>query len=76
MTSRRMQRARLALGLSVWAHASACGLYFVKPKPAPAQAVATAADFTLLDQNGAPVSLTTLRAQGKPVVVLFYRGFW
>jgi ribose/xylose/arabinose/galactoside ABC-type transport system permease subunit len=43
--------------------------------PPPAKGLgAVAADFTLPDETGKPVSLASLR--GKPLVVLFYRGFW
>ena len=35
---------------------------------------ATAPDFALLDQTGQAVKLSSFR--GRPVVLLFYRGFW
>jgi peroxiredoxin len=34
-----------------------------------------APDFTLPDASGAPVSLASFREQ-KPVVLVFYRGYW
>ncbi len=33
-----------------------------------------APDFTLPDQNGAPISLSS--ARGHKVVLVFYRGYW
>jgi len=43
--------------------------------PPPAKSLgAVAADFTLPDETGKLVSLNAFR--GKPLVVLFYRGFW
>jgi peroxiredoxin len=33
-----------------------------------------APDFTLLDQNGKPVSLAA--ARGQKAVIVFYRGYW
>jgi cytochrome oxidase Cu insertion factor (SCO1/SenC/PrrC family) len=38
-------------------------------------ALTTAPDFTLPDELGHPVSLSTLRAKG-PVLLVFYRGWW
>ena len=35
----------------------------------------TAPDFTLMDQDGKPVTLSTYRNQ-KAVVLVFYRGYW
>ncbi len=32
--------------------------------------------FTLVDQNGKPVSLADLLSGSKAVVLIFYRGFW
>lgn len=34
----------------------------------------TAPDFTLLDREGRPVTLSELR--GRRIVLVFYRGFW
>ena len=39
----------------------------------PIKVGATAPDFTLNDTNGKPVTLSKLR---KPVVLVFYRGYW
>ena len=33
-------------------------------------------DFELPDADGGSVKLSTVLAAGKPVVLLFYRGFW
>jgi cytochrome oxidase Cu insertion factor (SCO1/SenC/PrrC family) len=45
----------------------------------PAPQIASAAgkpapDFKLLNQNGVPVHLASLR--GHPVLLVFYRGYW
>jgi cytochrome oxidase Cu insertion factor (SCO1/SenC/PrrC family) len=39
---------------------------YVDLQPAP--------DFTLNDQDGKPLALSSLR--GSPVVLIFYRGYW
>jgi heme/copper-type cytochrome/quinol oxidase subunit 3 len=45
------------------------------PAPPSGLGVGTqAADFTLPDQDGNPRSLASFR--GKPLLVVFYRGFW
>lgn len=44
-----------------------------KSKTEPLKVGAVAPDFTLKDQNGRQVSLS--KAQ-KPVVLVFYRGYW
>lgn len=44
-----------------------------KSKTEPLKVGATAPDFTLSDQNGTQVTLSKLK---KPVVLVFYRGFW
>jgi cytochrome oxidase Cu insertion factor (SCO1/SenC/PrrC family) len=35
-----------------------------------------APDFTLLDQDGRPQTLSTERADKRAVVLVFYRGYW
>lgn len=56
-------------GVVYWA------LYLSYPKPQIASNVGRAAtDFTLPDQSGKPVTLSSLR--GAPVVLIFYRGYW
>ncbi|MEP0846825.1 MAG: peroxiredoxin [Phycisphaerae bacterium] len=46
------------------------------PAPAPhASTLAEAPDFTLLDQDGQPVTLSALYGGG-PVLLVFYRGSW
>ena len=45
------------------------------PKPQVASAEGKLApDFTLKDQRGKPLRLSSLR--GKPALVIFYRGYW
>lgn len=48
--------------------------YALPPPTATTLALTTAPDFTLVDQHGQPVTLSTLR--GRKVVLSFYRGFW
>jgi cytochrome oxidase Cu insertion factor (SCO1/SenC/PrrC family) len=57
----------LLLAASVWAQRL--------PKPQIASAEGKLApDFTLKDQGGKPLRLSSLR--GKPALVIFYRGHW
>ena len=59
-------------GFFVWYLADLSGQL---PAAAGAPAVgAPAPAFSLTDQRGRPVALAALR--GKPLVLLFYRGFW
>jgi cytochrome oxidase Cu insertion factor (SCO1/SenC/PrrC family) len=59
----------LLAGFVYWA------LYIAYPKPQIASNVGHAApDFTLPDQSGKPLTLSSLR--GAPVVLIFYRGYW
>ena len=44
-------------------------------EPAPVAIGATVEDFTLPDAAGRPVSLAGYRGK-KPVVLVFYRGYW
>jgi cytochrome oxidase Cu insertion factor (SCO1/SenC/PrrC family) len=44
-----------------------------KSKTVPIAVGTTAPDFTLNDQNGKAVTLSKLK---KPVVLVFYRGYW
>ncbi len=45
------------------------------PKPQiPSNVGKLAPDFTLPDQDGKPLTLSSLR--GAPVVLIFYRGYW
>ena len=59
-----------AVPFSLWA-------FFIASKlPATnAELLARAPDFTLLDQDGNPVTLSTELASG-PVLLVFYRGHW
>lgn len=47
----------------------------MKPRPAtdPIKAGETAPDFSLMDENGKAVSLSKIK---RPVVLVFYRGYW
>lgn len=47
----------------------------IPPGPAVLRVGAPAPDFTLPDASGTPVSLASFREQ-KPVVLVFYRGYW
>jgi cytochrome oxidase Cu insertion factor (SCO1/SenC/PrrC family) len=69
----RMRRIVLfaALALSAAGLASAAG----SPRTSPVGVGDAAPDFTLQDQNGHPVSLSASRGQ-RPVVLVFYRGYW
>jgi cytochrome oxidase Cu insertion factor (SCO1/SenC/PrrC family) len=51
--------------------ASAAG----SPRTSPVGVGDVAPDFTLQDQNGHPVALSASRGQ-RPVVLVFYRGYW
>ena len=45
------------------------------PKPQiPSASGQAAPDFTLPDQDGKPLKLSSLR--GQPVLIYFYRGYW
>jgi hypothetical protein len=69
----------VALGLSVVLLVLGGYFNFVLAKIPPAPAVLRvgepAPDFTLPDASGTPVSLASFREQ-KPVVLVFYRGYW
>lgn len=47
----------------------------LKPRSSPVQVGELAPDFTLEDQNGQKVALSSARGQA-PVVLVFYRGHW
>ena len=51
------------------------GLLRLPPAPEAPPALAAAPDFTLPDQDGNPVTLSSFRGRG-PVLLVFYRGFW
>lgn len=59
-----------ALALSVAGLASAAG-----PRTSPVGVGDVAPDFTLQDQSGHSVTLSASRGQ-RPVVLVFYRGYW
>lgn len=48
--------------------------YDLPPPPAELAVGTTAPDFTLSDEGGHPVTLSSLR--GRPALLVFYRGFW
>ena len=48
--------------------------YELPPAPAELSIGSAAPDFTLPDEAGHPVTLSSLR--GKPTLLVFYRGFW
>lgn len=45
----------------------------IRARTTPVKVGDTAPDFTLNEINGKPVTLSKLR---KPVVLVFYRGYW
>jgi len=47
----------------------------VSPRSTPVGIGETAPDFTLEDQSGNKVTLSSARNSG-PVVLVFYRGYW
>ena len=47
----------------------------LRPRPSPVQTGEIAPDFTLEDQNGQKVTLSSAR-ETAPVVLVFYRGHW
>lgn len=72
MTSPRFRIALALLLLCVVSHGLAQRAY---PKPQIASASGQAApDFTLPDQDGKPLKLSSLH--GQPVLLYFYRGYW
>ena len=70
------RRAAFALNLVI-AGLFVYGFLFLTqlPETPVAQQAAHVPDFTLMDQNGKPVTLAKLRAKG-PVHLVFYRGYW
>ena len=53
--------------------------YVLRQVPLSAQAPRVgekAREFTLLDQNGKPITLADLLSSSKGVALIFYRGFW
>ena len=76
---RRRWYAWLATGLSVLLFVVGSYTNFVvariPPEPTVLRVGAPAPDFTLPDAAGRPVSLADYRGK-KPVVLVFYRGYW
>ena len=79
VTRRRSAGTLTALGVCVLLLAAATFFNFViarVPPPATALRVGEPApDFTLADAGGRPVTLADYRGR-KPVVLVFYRGYW
>jgi hypothetical protein len=78
-TRRGRRLASLLAGVNVAVAASFLWLLYIHSAHLPASAHAPsvgspAPDFALSDQRGQPVQLAGLR--GRPVVLVFYRGFW
>ena len=71
--------AWLALGLSTLLLVAGAGFNFVLARvpdtPTALRLGERPPDFTLSDATGRPVSLADYRGQ-KPVVLVFYRGYW
>lgn len=79
LVRRRSWWSALGLAVSVLAAAALLGYVFVLSEQLPGaeRAVAVgspAPAFELADQDGAPVRLADF--SGRPLVVVFYRGFW
>lgn len=76
---RRSTGTLTALGVCVLLLAASTFFNFVAarlPAPAPVLRVgAPAPEFTLADARGRPVTLADYRGR-KPVVLVFYRGYW
>lgn len=76
---RRRWYAWLALGLSLLLFAGGAYINFVMARIPAAPAVLRVGerppDFTLDDASGRQVSLAEFRGK-KPVVLIFYRGYW
>ena len=79
VTRRRSAGTLTALGACVLLLAAATFFNFVGARlPAPATVLRVgepAPDFTLGDARGRPVTLADYRGR-KPVVLVFYRGYW
>ncbi|MFN8643796.1 MAG: redoxin domain-containing protein [Candidatus Binatia bacterium] len=78
-THRGRRLAPLLAGLNIAVAGTFLWLLYVHsahlPPSSRAPAVGSMApDFALTDQHGQPIQLASLR--GKPVVLVFYRGFW
>lgn len=73
---RRKQHGRILLALcTLLAAALALGQNQPLPKPQiPSAEGKEAPDFSLPDQDGREVQLSSLR--GRRVVLIFYRGYW
>jgi hypothetical protein len=68
----------LAVGESLMTLLFIGGIFGLMRLPAAPDALpvrAAAPDFTLPDQDGKPVTLSSFRSRG-PVLLVFYRGFW
>jgi hypothetical protein len=75
LLSDRRKRTIAAAALAAFFALAWTAMFFIALKTPPTSALATAPDFTLLDEGGHPVSLAQERAKG-PVLLVFYRGWW
>ena len=69
-----MPRLALALAFALLVPSLAC----TKLEPTEARTLTgeQAPDFSLVDQAGETVTLTSLIGEGKPALLVFYRGHW
>ena len=69
-----MPRLALAIAIALLVPSLAC----TKLEPTEARMLTgeQAPDFSLVDQAGETVTLTSLIGEGKPAVLVFYRGHW
>ena len=69
-----MPRLALALAFALLVPSLAC----TKLEPTEARTLTgeQAPEFSLVDQAGETVTLTSLIGEGKPAVLVFYRGHW
>ena len=69
-----MPRLALAIAFALLVPSLAC----TKLEPTEARTLTgeQAPDFSLVDQAGETVTLTSLIGEGKPAVLVFYRGHW
>lgn len=77
MMIRVLIAALLAAGIAVFSHANAADpkAPAAAKRAGPVKAGEIAPDFTLTDQNGRSHSLSGERGK-RPVVLVFYRGYW
>lgn len=64
---------RLGISVAFALIATLCSA--AEPRKAPVAVGETAPEFSLQDQNGQTVKLSASRGE-RPVVLVFYRGYW